>query len=205
MGITVGPIVTPQGFQLDALYIRISTFRILLTQGNSTYHCIFSYEGFKSYEDKINGVSPLSIPEELRQAETIVNVLEFLRKDIFEIGYNTLKGRLAGSSYTVQDIHEPSQYKGSDYRFNRDGYDVDGFNADGFNAQGYDKDGFNAQGFDSEGYDRDGYNPEGYNRQGYDRNGYDKDGYDFMGYNQAGFDRDGNPRPTPPILPEPEQ
>lgn len=199
MGITVGPLVTPQGFQVDALYIRIVTFRILLTQGNSTYHCIFSYEGFKSYEDKVNGFSPLSIPEELRQAETIVNVLEFLRKDIFEIGYSSLKSRLAGSSYTVNDIHEPSQYKGSDYRFNGTGYDVDGYNVNGFNALGYDKDGFNASGYDSEGYDRDGYNAQGYNRQGFDRNGYDIDGYDLYGYNQAGVDRDGNPRPTMPI------
>jgi hypothetical protein len=197
MGLTVGPIVTPQGFQVNALYIRIVTFRILLTQGNtSSYHCIFSYEGFKSYEDKVNGYSPLSIPEELRQAETIVNVLDFLRKDIFEIGYNTLKSRLAGSSYTVNDIHEPSQYKGSDYRFNRSGYDVDGFNPDGFNAAGYDKDGFNAQGYDSEGYDRDGYNAQGYNRQGFNQSGFDKDGYDYMGYNQAGLDIHGNPRPT---------
>lgn len=196
MGITVGPIVTPQGFQVNALYIRIATFRILLTQGNtSSYHCIFSYEGYKSYEDKVNGCSPLSIPEDLRQAETIVNVLEFLRKDIFEIGYDTLRGKISGS-YTVQDIHEPSQYKGSNYRFNRNGYDVDGFNADGFNAQGYDKDGFNAQGYNADGYDRDGYNAQGYNRYGFDRNGYDRDGYDAMGYNQAGLDRDGNPRPT---------
>jgi hypothetical protein len=198
MGITVGPIITPQGFQVDALYIRIATFRILSTQSPSTYHCVFSYEGYKSYEDKVNGFSPLSIPDDLRQAETIVNVLEFLRKDIFEIGYDTLKKRIAGSSYTVQDIHEPSQYKGSDYRFNKDGYDVDGFNSDGFNADGYDKDGFNAQGYDSEGYNREGYNAEGYNRQGFDQNGFDKDGYDMFGYNQAGLDRDGNPRPTPP-------
>lgn len=196
MGITVGPIVTPQGFQVDALYIRIATFRILLTQGNtSSYHCIFSYEGFKSYEDKVNGCSPLSIPEDLRQAETIVNVLEFLRKDIFEIGYAALKSKIS-ESYTVQDIHEPSQYQGSNYRFNRSGYDVDGFNADGFNAQGYDKDGFNAQGYDVDGYNRNGYNAQGYNRYGFDINGYDIDGYDSMGYNQAGVDRDGNSRPT---------
>jgi hypothetical protein len=199
MGITVGPIVTPQGFQVDALYIRIATFRILLTQGNSTYHCIFSYEGFKSYEDRVNGFSPLSIPEELHQAETIVNVLEFLRKDIFELGYNTLKGRVEGS-YTVNDIHEPSQYKGSDYRFNRSGYDVDGYNADGFNSAGYDKDGFNASGYNSEGYDRFGYNAEGYNQQGFNQSGFDKDGYDYFGYNAEGVDRNGNPRPTPTPL-----
>jgi hypothetical protein len=195
MGITVGPIITPQGFQVDRLYIRIATFRILLTQENSTYHCIFSYEGFKSYEDKISGRSPLVIPEDLRLAETIVNVLDFLRKDIFELGYTVLKRRVEGS-YTVEDIHEPSQYKGSDYRFNRTGYDVDGYDADGFTAEGYDKDGFNRQGYTSKGYDRYGYNVEGYTQQGFNQAGFDKDGYDYFGYTAEGVDRDGNTRPT---------
>lgn len=195
MGITVGPIVTPQGFQVDRLYIRIVTFRILLTQGNSTYHCIFSYEGFKSYEDKVSGRSPLSIPEDLRQAETIVNVLEFLRRDIFELGYNALKQRVE-TSYTVEDIHEPSQYKGSDYKFNSSGYDIDGFNVDGYNTEGYNKDGFDRQGYNSEGYDQYGYNAEGYNEQGFNQLGYDKDGYDLFGYNAEGLDSQGNARPT---------
>jgi hypothetical protein len=183
MGISVGPITTPQGFQVDALYLQVITFRILSMTPTKSYHCIFSYEGYKSFEDKQNGNSPLSIPESLRQAETIVDSLEFLRRDIFEIAYATIKSRIAGQGYTVTDIQEPNQQKGSNYRFNKDLYDVDGFNPDGF---------------DKDGYDRDGYNAEGYNHQGFDRNGYDKDGYDIYGYNQAGVDRDGNPRPTMP-------
>jgi hypothetical protein len=163
-----------------------------------SYHCIFSYEGYKSFEDKQNRNSPLSIPESLRQAETIVDSLEFLRRDIFEIAYATIKSRIAGEGYTITDIQEPNQQKGSSYRFNKELYDVDGFNPDGFDKDGYDKDGLNAQGYDKDGYDRDGYNAEGYNHQGFDRNGYDKDGYDIYGYNQAGVDRDGNPRPTMP-------
>jgi hypothetical protein len=198
MGITVGPITTPQGFQVDALYLHVVTFRILSMTPTKSYHCIFSYEGYKSFEDKQNRNSPLSIPESLRQAETIVDSLEFLRRDIFEIAYATIKSRIAGEGYTITDIQEPNQQKGSSYRFNKELYDVDGFNPDGFDKDGYDKDGLNAQGYDKDGYDRDGYNAEGYNHQGFDRNGYDKDGYDIYGYNQAGVDRDGNPRPTMP-------
>ncbi len=200
MGITVGPITTPQGFQLESIYIRMSTVRILsIAQNESTYHCIFTYEGYKSHQDKLNGCSALSIPEGLRQAETIIPSLDFLRQDIFEIAYRTLKGNLG--EYTVQDTFEPNQLKGSDYRFNRDGYDVDGFNADGYDKDGYGKDGFNAQGYDREGYDREGYDAQGFNRNGYDKDGYDKDGYDMYGYDRNGLDVHGNPRPTAPLYP----
>jgi hypothetical protein len=196
MGITVGPVTTPQGFEIQALYIRINTFRFLLTQNPSTYHCIFTYEGFKSYQDKVNGCSPVSLPDSIRQTEVVIPTLDFIRYDIFEIGYKALKAALAGTSYTVQDIYEPNAPKGSDYVYDKDGYDVDGYKPDGFDKDGYDRFGYNAQGYDRNGYDRNGYDVDGYNQQGFDQNGYDRDGYDFQGYNQAGVDRDGNPRPT---------
>lgn len=196
MGITVGPVTTPQGFQINELYIRVNTFRFLLTQTSSQYHCIFTYEGFKSYQDKVNGFSAVTLPDSIRQTETVIPTLDFIRYDIFEIGYKVLKSALNGSGYTIQDVFEPDAPKGSDYVYDKDGYDVDGFKADGFNKDGYDRDGYNAQGYDRNGYNRNGYDVDGYNQFGFDTYGYDREGYDAMGYNQAGLDRDGNPRPT---------
>jgi hypothetical protein len=217
MGLLVGPTyTTDQGFVIEWMYLSVNSFRYLTTLDGSNLTSLYICSGYKSRDDMVNGIAPVTLPNYLCTAETVVSPSDFYSQTPYEMAYSNFSNIWTSAGYEVQNSLEPGQPPLYTYIFDSNGYDFRGFNKNGVNAQGYNRLGFNAQGYNAEGYNAQGFNAQGYNAQGFNAKGYNAQGYNSMGFNAKGFnvdgynmqgvDKDGNSRPPlNPVLTPPTQ